>query len=49
MAQAIAAEIPGAQVHILSGLRHMALMEDPGQTNQLVRAFLAQHLPPVTM
>ena len=49
MAQAIAAEIPGAQVHILPGLRHMALMEDPGQTNQLVRAFLAQHLPPVTM
>ena len=49
MAQAIAAEIPGAQVHILPGLRDMALVEDPGQTNQLVQAFLARHLPPVTI
>ena len=49
MARAIAADIPGAQIHILPGLRHMALMEDPGQTNRLQQAFLARHLPPAAI
>jgi pimeloyl-ACP methyl ester carboxylesterase len=39
MAQAIAAEIEGARVHILPGLRHMALAEDPDAVNQPLRAF----------
>ena len=40
MTQAIAAEIPGAKRLILSGLRHMALAEDPSAVNILVRHFL---------
>ncbi len=39
MTRAIAAEIAGAQVHILPGLRHMALAEDPGAVNRPLRAF----------
>lgn len=40
MARAIAAEISGAEVHVLKGMRHMALAEDPGSVNALVRGFL---------
>ncbi len=40
MTQAIAAEIEGAEVHILQGLRHMALAEKPDAVNTLLRAFL---------
>ena len=40
MAQAIAAEIHGAEVHILKGLRHMALVENPEAVNAPLRAFL---------
>ncbi len=39
MAASIAAEIKGAKVHILSGLRHMALAEDPDAVNGPLRAF----------
>lgn len=46
MTQAIAAEIPGAEVLILKGLRHMALMEDPAATNAPLGAFLRRHLAP---
>jgi pimeloyl-ACP methyl ester carboxylesterase len=45
MTHAIAAEIPGAQVVILPGLRHMAMMEHPASTNAALLAFLAQALP----
>jgi (E)-2-((N-methylformamido)methylene)succinate hydrolase len=44
MAHAIAAEISGAEVTILPGLRHMALAEDPERTNALVLAFLSRVL-----
>lgn len=44
MAQAIAAEIAGAQVKILPGLRHMALMEAPEAVNTPLQAFLARTL-----
>lgn len=40
MTRAIAAEIPGAEVLILEGLRHMALAEDPDAMNRPLRAFL---------
>ncbi|MCP5072923.1 MAG: alpha/beta fold hydrolase [Rhodobacteraceae bacterium] len=40
MAQAIAAEIAGAETLILPGLRHMALAENPDAVNQPVRRFL---------
>lgn len=40
MTRAIAAEIPGAEVHILKGLRHMALAEDPQAVNGPLRTFL---------
>lgn len=40
MSQAIAAEIPGAELHILKGLRHMALAEDPPAVNAPVISFL---------
>jgi len=43
MAQAIAAEIEGAKVLILPGLRHMALAEDPAALNGPVRQFLDQN------
>ncbi|MCC5982784.1 MAG: alpha/beta fold hydrolase [Rhodobacteraceae bacterium] len=41
MAQAIAQEIPGAELLILKGLRHMALAEDPAAVNAPVQAFLS--------
>jgi pimeloyl-ACP methyl ester carboxylesterase len=44
MARAIAAEIPGSQVVILPGLRHMALAEDPVAVNAPLIAFLRRHL-----
>ncbi|MEM9138557.1 MAG: alpha/beta fold hydrolase [Pseudomonadota bacterium] len=40
MARAIAAEIAGAEVVILPGLRHMALAEAPDAVNGPVKAFL---------
>lgn len=40
MTQAIAAEIPGAQALVLTGLRHMALAEAPEAVNKPVRQFL---------
>jgi pimeloyl-ACP methyl ester carboxylesterase len=40
MTRAIAAEIAGAEVLILPGLRHMALAEDPAAVNAPLRAFL---------
>ena len=40
MTRAIAAEIEGAEVHILKGLRHMALAEDPEAVNRPLVAFL---------
>jgi pimeloyl-ACP methyl ester carboxylesterase len=40
MTHAIAAEIEGAEVHILKGLRHMALAEDPPSVNGPLAAFL---------
>ncbi|QCO55471.1 alpha/beta fold hydrolase [Pseudorhodobacter turbinis] len=40
MSQAIAAEIPGAEIHILRGLRHMALAEKPDAVNTPLVAFL---------
>lgn len=40
MAAAIAAEIDGAETHILNGLRHMALAEDPVAFNVPLRRFL---------
>lgn len=39
MAVAIAAGIEGAEVHILPGLRHMALAENPDAVNQPMQAF----------
>ncbi len=42
MTQAIAAEIPGAQTLILTGLRHMALAENPAAVNGPIRQFLDQ-------
>ena len=44
MARAIAAEIAGATVVILPGLRHMALMEDPAAVMAPLAAFLARTL-----
>ncbi|WP_272007460.1 alpha/beta fold hydrolase [Roseovarius sp. ZX-A-9] len=44
MTQAIAAEIAGAETHILRGLRHMALAEDPAQMNRLLLGFLERHM-----
>ena len=42
MAQAIAAEIPNAAMHVLPRLRHMALVEAPEQYNQLLQSFFKQ-------
>ncbi|MEP2028661.1 MAG: alpha/beta hydrolase [Paracoccaceae bacterium] len=42
MTRAIASEIDGATVHVLPGLRHMALAEDPPAVNVPMRAFLDQ-------
>jgi pimeloyl-ACP methyl ester carboxylesterase len=44
MTRAIAAEIAGAEVHVLPGLRHMALAEAPEEVNGPVIAFLDRHL-----
>ena len=40
MSRAIAAEIPEAELHILKGLRHMALAEDPHAFNTPLISFL---------
>jgi pimeloyl-ACP methyl ester carboxylesterase len=40
MSQAIAAEIAGAELHILPQLRHLGLMEDPGAFSALIGPFL---------
>ena len=40
MSRAIAAEIPDAELHILQGLRHMALAEDPQAVNGPLTTFL---------
>jgi pimeloyl-ACP methyl ester carboxylesterase len=40
MAEAIAAEIPGARMEIMHGLRHMALAEAPERFNPLLLSFL---------
>lgn len=44
MTRAIAAEIAGAEVRILPGLRHMALAEDPDAVNGPLAAFLDRAL-----
>ena len=44
MTHAIAAEIDGAVVHILKGLRHMALAEDPPSVNGSLAAFLDRNM-----
>lgn len=44
MARAIAAEIAGAELVILPGLRHMALAEAPEAVNRPLVAFLDRHL-----
>ncbi|MBL9053240.1 MAG: alpha/beta fold hydrolase [Tabrizicola sp.] len=44
MSAAIAAEIPGARLLILKGLRHMALAEDPQAVNRPVLDFLTEVL-----
>ena len=45
MTRAIADEIEGATAHILPGLRHMALAENPGAVNTLLRGFLDALFP----
>ena len=45
MSQAIAAEILGAELHILEGLRHMALAENPEAVNQPLTDFFQQSFP----
>ncbi|MGB0797369.1 MAG: alpha/beta fold hydrolase, partial [Paracoccaceae bacterium] len=42
MSKAIAEEIEGSELVILTGLRHMALMEDPEAVNQPMLDFLAR-------
>ena len=42
MSAAIAAEIAGARLVILHGLRHMALVEDPEAVNRAVMDFLTE-------
>lgn len=44
MTHAIAAEIAGAEVLILPGLRHMAMAENPDAVNRPLIAFLDRHL-----
>ena len=44
MSAAIAAEIAGARLHILKGLRHMALAEDPEAVNEPLVSFLREAL-----
>lgn len=45
MSRAIAAEIPGAALVILPGLRHMAMAENPELFNARLLAFLASNRP----
>ena len=42
MSRAIAAEIPGAELVILPGLRHMALAEAPDIFNAKLLSFMAR-------
>ena len=42
MAQAIAAEIDGAKLHVLKGLRHMSIVEDPILINKLLSIFFGK-------
>ena len=44
MTHAIAGEIDGAETLILTGLRHMALAENPDAMNEPLRAFFDQHV-----
>lgn len=44
MSRAIAAEIAGAELHILKGLRHMALVENPEAVNGPLVSFLQNNL-----
>jgi pimeloyl-ACP methyl ester carboxylesterase len=44
MARRIAALIPAAQVEVLAGLRHMALVEDPSTVNAILLPFLTATL-----
>ncbi len=44
MAHAIATEIDGAETHILQGLRHMALVENPDSVNGPLCAFLDRNM-----
>ena len=44
MAQAMAAAIPDARAEIVSGLRHMGLVEDPDAINALIAPFLDETL-----
>lgn len=45
MSRAIADEIPGAELHLLQGLRHMALAEDPPAVNGPLLSFLKRVHP----
>ena len=42
MAEDMAALMPNAKVAVLSGLRHMALAEDPNAVNSLLLSFLRE-------
>jgi pimeloyl-ACP methyl ester carboxylesterase len=42
MSRAIAAEIPGSELLILPGLRHMALAEAPARFNATLLGFLGR-------
>ena len=44
MARAISAEVRGAETVILTGLRHMALVEDPDSTTRPLLSFFERHL-----
>ena len=44
MARAIANDISDAEVHILTGLRHMALAENPMAVTLPILRFLSAHL-----
>lgn len=45
MSRAIVAEIEGAELHVLKGLRHMALAEDPAAVNTPLITFLKTVFP----
>ena len=40
MSAAIAKEIPASELHILKGLRHMAMLEDPDTFNAVLIRFI---------